>query len=100
MRNTILFALFMGIACLLHAQTAITGKVVDSKDGGPLAGASVKVKSTKAGTSTNNDGTFKVSARPDDILEISLIGYSTQSFPLHGLTAVTVALVLASSELS
>jgi iron complex outermembrane receptor protein len=101
MRNTILLALLLPIACLLHAQTTtVTGKIVDSKDGSPLAGASVKVKSSKAGTSTANDGTFTVRAKPDDVLEISLIGYSNQSVPLHGQGAVTVALVLASSELS
>jgi iron complex outermembrane receptor protein len=84
----------------LHAQTTIKGKVTDSKDGGPLAGATVKVKSSKLGTSTGNDGTFTISAKPDDVLEISLIGYSNQNVPVQGRTSLTVGLVNAASELS
>jgi iron complex outermembrane receptor protein len=100
MRITLLLALFMGFSCLVHAQTTISGKVVDSKDGGPLAGASIRVRSTKIGTSTAADGTFKLTARPDDVLEISLIGYSLQSVPVNGRADLTVGLVLVSSELS
>ncbi|HEY4338242.1 MAG TPA: TonB-dependent receptor plug domain-containing protein, partial [Puia sp.] len=100
MRITLLLALFMGVSSLLYAQTTITGKIVDSKDGGPLSGASVRVKSTKIGTATANDGTFKLTAKPDDVLEVSLIGYSLQSVPVNGRTELTVGLVLVSSELS
>lgn len=101
MRKSTLLILSLAFSCLLHAQSTISGKVVDSKDGTPLAGASIKVKSSKAGTSTGNDGKFSVQGNPNnDILEISLIGYSTQSVPLRGRADVTVALVLASSELS
>ena len=100
MRNTLLLLVLLCISSFLHAQSTITGKIIDSRDGGPLAGATVKVKSSKAGTSTGNDGSFKITARPDDILEISLIGYSNQSVPLQGRTSLTVGLVLASSELS
>lgn len=101
MRKSTLLILSLAFSWLLHAQSTISGKVVDSKDGTPLAGASIKVKSSKAGTSTGNDGKFSVQANPNnDILEISLIGYSTQSVPLRGRADVTVALVLASSELS
>jgi len=56
MRISALLILSLAFPCLLHAQSTISGKVVDSKDGAPLAGASVKVKSSKAGTSTGGDG--------------------------------------------
>jgi len=100
MRNILLLLVLLFISNFLLAQTTITGKVVDSRDGGPLAGASVKVKSSGVGTSTGNDGTFKISAKADDVLEITLIGYSMQSVPVRGRAELTVGLVNASSELS
>jgi len=99
MRNLLLLISLLTISCLLHAQVTITGKVVDAASGNPLGGATVKVRSAKAGKSTNNDGTFTLTAGPDDILEISFIGYSTQSFPLHGQTNITVALQPSSTDL-
>src|SRR6202011_3407282 len=84
MRKSLLLISLLTISCLLHAQITITGKVVDAVNGTPLAGVSVKIRSTKAGTSTNNEGVFKLQARSDDILEISIVGYGTQNFPLNG----------------
>jgi len=100
MRFNLLFFVLLAISFSVHAQTVISGKVVDNKDGGPLAGATVKVKGSKAGTSTGNDGTFKIQAKSDDVLEISLIGYGMQSVAVQGRSELTIALVNASSELS
>lgn len=86
-------------AYLTYAQKVITGKVVDARTGAPLAGATVKSRIGKAGTSTGNDGSFKIQAKSDDILEVSIIGYSPQSFPLNGQSEITIALQPASSEL-
>jgi TonB-linked SusC/RagA family outer membrane protein len=55
----------------------ITGKVTDA-DGNPLAGATVKVKGTSKGTTTNNDGVFVLKDVDDNAtLEISFVGYET-----------------------
>src|SRR5882757_11114864 len=99
MRKILLLISLLTISCLLHAQRTISGKVVDAKNGNPLAGVTVKNRSTKAGTSTNNEGTFQLSAGPNDVLELSTIGYSPQSFPLSGQTNITIALQPASTEL-
>lgn len=55
---------------------AINGKVVDSV-GVPLAGASVKIKGTNIGVTTNTNGEFTINARDADILVISFVGYRT-----------------------
>lgn len=60
MRKLIL--LFLGVICLATmamAQRTITGKVVDEK-GVPISNASVQVKGTTSGTTTNSDGTFSL----------------------------------------
>src|SRR5882724_4165803 len=100
MRNSLLLISLLMISGILHAQETITGKVVDAANGAPLVGASVKIRSAKTGTSTDNEGTFRLKAKPDDILEVSFIGYTSQSFPLHNQLTPTIALYSASSELS
>ena len=83
----------------LYAQQAITGKIIDSKTGTPLAGASIKVKGTKRGTSTNAEGTFTIQANPKDILEVSIIGYSNQSIAVTESSTITIGLEPASTQL-
>jgi iron complex outermembrane receptor protein len=66
-----LFAIFS------HAQTkTVTGKVTDSKDGSPLAGASVVAKGTSTGTQTGTDGSFKLTVPSSTkTLVISFAGF-------------------------
>ncbi len=93
MRKTLLLLCLLMSSYLLHAQKVVTGKVVDAKTGTPLAGATVKSRIGKAGTSTTNDGAFKIQVGSDnDILEITFIGYSPQSFPLNGQSEVMLAM--------
>jgi iron complex outermembrane receptor protein len=101
MRKTLLMICLVLSNYLLYAQKMVTGKVVDAKTGTPLVGATVKSRIGKAGTSTNNEGVFSVQVgSANDMLEISFIGYSPQSFPLNGQTAVTLALQPASTTLT
>lgn len=46
-------------ATTISAQTNITGKVVDKKDGTPLLGVNIIIDELKIGTATNLDGTFQ-----------------------------------------
>jgi TonB-linked SusC/RagA family outer membrane protein len=55
----------------------IKGEVLN-KQGVPLSGASVLIKRTKTGTLTNEKGLFDLKdVLPEDILQISYIGYKT-----------------------
>lgn len=69
----------------------ITGKVVDSK-GEPIIGASVLVKGTGTGTVTDIDGRFTVEAAAGSTLEISFIGYTTQSVQVTSANTYNVTL--------
>jgi iron complex outermembrane receptor protein len=90
-------ALFSNAA---FAQTkVITGKVTDSKDGRPVAGASVMVKGTQYGTQTGADGTFKLNAPADSkSLVISSLNFVTQEITITGST-IKVALVPSADQL-
>jgi TonB-linked SusC/RagA family outer membrane protein len=70
----------------------ITGKVTDS-DGNPLSGATVKVKGTSKGTTTNNDGVFVLKGVDDNAtLEISFVGYETYNVAVANKTAIVASL--------
>jgi TonB-dependent starch-binding outer membrane protein SusC len=72
----------------------ITGKVTDSKDGSPVAGATVQPKGTRTGTSTRADGTFSLTVGSGvTTLVITSVGYETQEVSLDGKTNVDVSFV-------
>lgn len=64
------------------AQGVIRGKVTDDK-GQPVPMASVIIKGTNTGTTTDSDGSFSLnSPRSSATLEISAVGYATQTITL------------------
>jgi len=80
MRKVKLLLLNMLVFCCAHVMgqsRTITGKVVDSV-GAPLAGASVRVKSTSKGVSTSSDGSFSLTVYNGAILTVSAVGYAPQ----------------------
>ena len=84
----------------IFAQNSITGKVIDAKTGAPISGATVNIKSTKKGTSTNNEGVFKLNASPTDVLEISSIGFKAQTIKINGQSDLSISLVPSTSDLA
>lgn len=65
------------------AQANVTGTVVDQNDE-PLMGATVIVKGTASGTSTDLDGNFTINAAQGKTLVVSYVGYTTQEVPVKG----------------
>lgn len=59
-------------------DNTIKGSIKDA-NGEPLIGVSVLIKGTATGTITDIDGKFALSAKKGDILEISYIGYRTET---------------------
>ena len=85
---------------LLLAQKTLTGKITDKSSGAPLSGASIKIKGSKKGVSTNNEGMFTLPVNPEDILIITNIGYLEQSVPVPGTSSINILLEPVSSELT
>jgi TonB-linked SusC/RagA family outer membrane protein len=69
----------------------ITGKVTD-ENGSPLQGASVKIKGTSNGTSTDNAGSFSLNVADNAVLVISYVGYEAKEIPVGGRTDISVQL--------
>ena len=79
----------------------ISGKVTRSQDGVPIAGASITVKGTTVGTTSEMDGSFslQVPANTKTIV-VSSIGFDAQEIDITGKTMVSVALLGSTSSLS
>lgn len=70
----------------------ITGKVID-QDGNPIVGATVLVKGTKSGVTTDETGTFRINLPEGNTqLVVSFVGYRVQEVNVGGMTTITVTL--------
>ena len=74
----ILMLLALGVQMVFAQQKTISGTVSD-ENGLPLPGATVLISGTSTGTSTDFDGKYQLTANVGDVLEISYVGYATQS---------------------
>ena len=87
----------VGMLCLFYNCTAqdytISGRVTDSKDRTPLPGVTIRILGTKSATVTQLDGGFTLKANSQKPkLEISYIGYTTQTVTASANSPVTVFL--------
>ena len=78
----------------------VSGRVTSAQNNGPLIGASVSVKGSSAGTTTNETGAFSlsVSNSPATIV-ISYLGMVTVERQVTGATTINVTLQEASGQL-
>ncbi len=76
------------------AQTVknkITGTVTDD-NGEPLPGVGVLIKGTSTGVFTDVDGKFTITARSEDVLEFSSLGFISENVKVANKTNITVRL--------
>lgn len=76
----------------------LTGRVLDETKAG-VPGATVIVKGSTRGVITGNDGSFQIEVNPSDVIEISYLGYETQTIPVGSKTNIVTELVRKVSEL-
>ncbi len=77
----------------------ISGRIV-SESGEPIAGASVVVKGTNIGTSTDPGGNFTLQVSQQTVvLVVSSVGYETKEVNVSGSTPVSITLATKSDEL-
>jgi iron complex outermembrane receptor protein len=90
--KTLLLILGMSISSFVFAQVkTITGKITDAS-GKPVSNASIKVKGKGGGVSSNSDGTFTISASPGDVIEITTVGYRSQSVTVGAANEINLSL--------
>lgn len=87
-----LVSLFMLISATMMAQITVTGSVIDMQ-GEPIPGASVRESGTRSAAVTDADGKYAISVQdPNAILNVSFIGYQTQTVRIAGRKLVTITL--------
>ena len=94
MKNLMKFKNFLLAAFVLFAHAVIAQTIsgtVSSEDG-PLPGATVIVKGTNNGTTTDFDGNFSIEASSSDVLVVSFVGFSSQEVSVGDNDQITVNL--------
>ena len=91
MRKTLLLLIFLTLGLSsASAQQTVTGTVSDGNV--PLPGASVVVKGTTNGTTTDFDGNYSISVEVGQTLVFTYVGYATQEQPVTEQTTINVVL--------
>jgi len=96
----LLLSSFLIITSLGFAQDSynLSGTVTDEQNF-PVPGASVVIKNTTTGTSTDFDGNYSITVKKGDVLEFSSIGYAKKAITLNGEKVINVILVEDASQL-
>lgn len=74
------------------AKRQVQGVVLDGNTREPLMGATVIVKGSTVGTTTNMDGQFTLNCAKGDILTIEYLGYSAKEIKVTDLKLYTIEL--------
>lgn len=107
LKRKILSAIFTTITLLLlsfqliaQEQSTVTGTVTDEK-GETVVGASIKIKGTSTGATTDAEGKFKIQVADKNATLIFIyVGYVNQEIALAGRSQVNVKLKPSNNDLS
>ena len=86
-----LVVLFKPTGTEINANIDVTGKVTD-ENGAPLVGASVNIKGSTQGTSTNSTGDYTLNVPDNAVLVISYVGYEPREIAVSGRTNINAQL--------
>lgn len=84
-------SLFLAAGMAVAQNVTVTGSVADEK-GEPIIGATVMVKGTTTGVSTNLDGKYTISVPSSATLVYSAISYTNEEVAIKGRTKIDVVL--------
>jgi TonB-linked SusC/RagA family outer membrane protein len=77
----------------------ITGTVTAKEDGLPIPGATVKVKNSTVVTVSNSAGKYSLSVPPGSSIQVSFVGYTTQTIAVGNQSTINVVLVSSANQL-
>ena len=69
----------------------VTG-VVSGADGSPLIGASIHIKGSTIGVTSEANGSYSISVAPDAILVVSYVGFETREISVNNQTTINIVL--------
>ena len=77
----------------------ITGTVTAKEDGLPIPGATVKVKNSTVVTVTNSAGKYSLSVPSGSSIQVSFVGYTSQTIAVGNQSTINVVLVSSANQL-
>ena len=83
----------------IRTVAAPVSGVVTDENGAPLVGATVVVKGTTRGATTDETGAFTLNAEETDVLVVSYYGYTTQEVAVGTQTRLVIRLLPSALEL-
>ncbi len=95
---TILLVVLCLLTVPVFAQSPVTGRVTDGQ-GKPIPQASVVVKGTGNGVSTNDNGEFSIAAPANGTLVISSVGFPSKELAINGKTQFSITLEAGAADL-
>lgn len=98
---TSLLAFFLLIHLSASSQSMVTGTVKDADTKKTISNASIVVKESQKGTTTNDEGKFTISCSVGNEIVISYVGYTSQSFKIVDvLKEISIELLPSSDKLN
>ncbi len=94
-----LLLVFSGISVASQAQTQVSGRVTNAKDGLPAKAVTVSVRGSKIATQTNGEGTFTINAPSNGTLVFSSVNYGSEEVAIEGKTSLLVSLTPSTTSL-
>lgn len=98
-RLLVAFVAFTLFSTAYAQKGMVSGKVTDASTGETLPGATVMVKGTNQGTTTDIDGNYRIDVEPNTTLVFSYVGYKKTERVVEPNTTVNVALQLQAKGL-
>lgn len=98
-KSITMFLAFILSVSLYAQQLTIKGKIIDETDEPPLIGATVSIVGKTVGGSADVNGEFSIKASKGESLQVSYVGYITQTIKIAGQNSLIIRMEPTSSSL-
>ncbi len=93
LKLSLFLLLLMPLSFITAQEIQVTGTVTTAEDGMPLLGATVSIKGTSRGTTTDFDGNYSLDGVAEDAtLVFTFMGYKETEVPVEGRSVIDVVL--------
>jgi TonB-linked SusC/RagA family outer membrane protein len=99
-RKLFTLILMCSLTMLTNAQNVVRGIVTASDSKEPLVGATVQIKGTTLGTTTDITGAYQLEVPANGILVFSFVGYDPQEISVGNKTVIDVSLIPGVEDIS
>ncbi len=98
-RRTLSLVIMIMACTVVSAQRTVTGTVKDGATGAAIEKATVQIKGTNRGTTTNDKGEFTIQASSGETLAITAIGFAAFEQAVGSSTTISISLTPSATEL-